>query len=294
MSKKRLKRSTYFLLAMAIVTWLPQRTLGWGNRGHQVIARIAMARLSTSARQAISELLEPGETLESVSTWADQIKTERPETKTWHVVSIPLSDTRYVRAKGCGRNEVCIIEAIAEQMKVLKDSSKDSYQRAQALKFLVHLIGDLHQPFHVTTNTKPEDLGANRVRVTSLSGRSTNLHDVWDTDLVETGLKRSARSVGDYATQLTKGSTSAGQTNRGGFTSTAGSVTDWALEAHRLAWGGYYDSNGQFMWDQTRVSTLDQRYYDKNVPVVEGQLTRAGARLAKILNDIFNVRSSAR
>jgi hypothetical protein len=293
--KNRFKQSTYLLLAMTIVVWIPERTLGWGNRGHQVIARIAMARLTTSAREAIGELLEPGETLESVSTWADQIKTERPETRSWHLVSFPLRETNYSRAKFCG-NETCIIEVISQQIAILKSPNKESGQRAEALKFLVHLVGDLHQPFHVTTNMHPEDYGATRVRVTSLSGRLTNLHDVWDADLVEYGLKQSAKSVGDYATKLSLrvAQSSTNQSNRGGLYSTQGSVTDWAMEAHKLPWRAYIHTNTEFMVaDPKRMWTLDQTYYDRNVQVVEFQLTRAGVRLAKILNDIFPARSSA-
>lgn len=286
------KSSSYILLTLVILVLLPVRTAAWGNRGHQVIARIATARLSVSARQAIAELLQPGETLESISTWADDIKAQRPETRSWHFVLIPLGNSRYSRTD-CGRGETCIIDAIAQQTAILKDTDKGSGERAEALKYLVHLIGDLHQPFHVSTNNNPPDLGANRVRVTSLSGRATNLHEVWDTDLVEYGLKLSAKSVGEYATKINKkfsqGST--GQSSRGGFISTQGSVTDWALETHKLPWGAYYFTNGEFMVaDAKRSWRLDQPYYDKNVPVVELQLLRAGTRLAKVLNDIFNVK----
>lgn len=289
--KASFKPLSYIFLTIVIVVLWPVRTAGWGNRGHQVIARIAMARLSTSARQAIAELLDPGETIESVSNWADQ--NGSPETKSWHFVAIPLADNRYSKARDCGRDETCIIDAIALQITILKDIDKDSKVRAEALKFLVNLIGDLHQPFHVTTNTNPPDLGANKVRVVSLSGRPTSLHEVWDTDLVEYGLKLSAKSVGEYVTYLNKKfpRSSANQSNQSSFISTQGSVTDWALETHKMPWGAYYHTNGDFMVaDQKRSWNLDQPYYQKNVPVVEVQLVRAGVRLARVLNDIFNVK----
>lgn len=294
--KNSFKTPSYLFLAIVIGVLLPVRTLGWGNKGHQVIARIAMARLSTSSRQAIAELLAQGETLESVSTWADQIKTQRVETKSWHFVAIPLSDSRYSRLNDCAQTETCIIEAIGQQITILKDTNNDSQLRAEALKFLIHLVGDLHQPFHVSTNTNPPDRAASLVRVTSLSGRSTSLANVWDNDLVEYGSRQSAaKSAGDYATQLSKkfARSSTNQSNQGSFVSTQGSVTDWALETHTLAWGAYYHTNGEFMVNEPKRSwNLDQPYYDKNVPVVEGQLVRAGVRLAKILNDIFNVKSA--
>jgi hypothetical protein len=293
--KPSFKPPSYIFLAIVIVALLPVRTMGWGNRGHQVIARIAMARLSTSARQAIAELLAPGETLESVSTWADQILTQqqRDDTKSWHFVAIPLKERRYSRLTDCAKDETCIIDAIAKQINTLKDTNEDPKTRAEALKFLINLIGDLHQPFHVTTNINPPDGAALQVRVTSLSGRVTNLRNVWENDLVEYGLKQSPKSAGDYATQLSKkfARGSANQSNQGGLISTQGSVTDWALETHMLAWGAYYHTNGDFMVkDPNRSWKLDQAYYDKNVPVVEEQLVRAGARLARILNDVFNVK----
>ena len=291
--KNSFKPSAYISLTIVIVVLWPVRTVGWGNKGHQVIARIAMARLSTGARQAIAELLDSGETLESVSTWADEAKTQSAETRTWHFVLIPLSDSRYLPLKDCGKAQTCIIDAIAQQITILKDTSKDVKDRAKALKFLVNLIGDLHQPFHVSTNTNPPDQGGNKVRVTSLSGRSTNLHDVWDSDLVEYGLKQSAKSAGDYAAYLSKKVTrsSTNQSNQGSSIVTQGSVTDWALEAHKLSLSTYYHTNGEFMVaDSKRSWKLDQPYYDRNVPVVEGQLVRAGVRLAKILNDVFNVK----
>jgi hypothetical protein len=288
--KTSFKVPAYTLLTIVIVVLWPVRTLGWGNRGHQVVARIAMARLSPSARQAIDELLEPGETLETVSTWADQIKTQRVKTKSWHFVPIPLSATRYSRTRDCARSDTCIIEAIGQQITILKDPSSERPVQAEALKFLVNLIGDLHQPFRVTTNTNPPDRSASSVRVTSLTGRSTSLLDVWDNDLVEYGLKQSAKSVGDYAGQLSKKfSRSRASKNQSSSISTQGSVTDWALEAHKLPWGAYYHTNGDFMVaDPLRSWNLDQAYYDKNVTVVELQVARAGARLARILNDIFS------
>jgi hypothetical protein len=287
--KTSFKLLSYISLTIVVVVLCPARTLGWGNKGHQIIARIAMARLSNSTRQAIDELLA-GQTLERISTWADQIKTQRAETRSWHFIAIPLTDNRYSPLKDCGRGETCIIDAIGQQIAVLKDTTRDATERAEALKFLVNLIGDLHQPFRVTTNTNPQDRSATQVRVTLQSGRSTNLLDAWDNDLVEQG-SRQAKSVADYATLLSKrfsrGASS--KANQGSFVSTQGSVTDWALEAHRLAWTGYYHTNGDFMVnDQMRSWTLDQPYYDKNVPLVEGQLVRAGFRLARILNDIFS------
>jgi hypothetical protein len=284
------KPTSYIFLIIIVIALSPTRIAAWGSKGHQVIARIAMARLSSSARQAVAELLDSGETLETVSNWADDRKVQGADTLSWHSVSIPLSSSRYSK-NDCGPGETCIIDAIAQQLAILKDTNNDSSKRSDALKYLVNLIGDLHQPFHISTNTNPPDVGASLVRVTALmSGRSTNLHEVWDSDLVEYGLKESSsRNVGDYANYL--GKQLSQNSNNQGPISARGSVIDWALETHKLPWGAYYFSNGEFMVaDPKRSWTLDRPYYDKNLPIVEDQLRRAGVRLAKVLNDAFNVK----
>lgn len=283
MFKKNSSTMRQILLAAVATLLLNTPVAAWGNRGHQIIGRIAMSRLTPSARQAMAELLAPGETVENVAGWADQIKAQRLETRSWHVVAIALSESRYLRSRDCGRNETCIIDALNEQTTILKDTTKDFETRAEALKFVIHLVGDLHQPYHIATNTKPHDLGANKVKVTALSGRVTSLHDVWDTDLVEFALKRSARSVGEYANQLSKKYSGA---------STRSSVSSWALESHKYAWDGYYFTNGDFMVADERSWRLDEAYYNKNLAIVEKQLALAGLRLAKTLNDIFGSRKS--
>lgn len=299
--KRSIKLPSYLLLTTFLVVLFPARSMAWGKKGHQVIARIAMARLSTSARIAIADLL-PGETLESVSYWADEIRAQKPDTRSWHFVSISPKNNSYSRSD-CPQEETCIIAAISQQVAILKDTSKPMDQRAEALKFLVNLIGDLHQPFHVTSNDDPPDQGASRVRVFSLAGPLTNLHEIWDTDLVEAALK-SSKSIEDYANQLSRkyaGSTPAQNSvstkGQSVFFSTRGSSTDWALESHRLAWGAYYftraDGTAEFMVsDAQRSWKLDQVYYDKNMPVAEVQLVRAGVRLAKVLNDVFSVKAT--
>src|SRR2546426_1578391 len=183
-----------------IVGLFPGRAVAWGSNGHRVIARIAMDRLSSSARQAVSQLLGPGETLESVSVWADTIKPQRPDTKNWHIVNLPLKYNNYRAARDCRQG--CLISAIEQQTTILRNANSDPKQRADALKFLVHLIGDLHQPFHVATNTDPDDAGANLVKVISINGRQTNLHAVWDDDLINYALNQSHLSPTEYAAQL--------------------------------------------------------------------------------------------
>src|SRR5687767_14595969 len=183
----------YVVLALSFVVLFPMRTAAWGTKGHQIIARVATDRLSGKARDSILKLLQ-GESLETVSTWADQIKTQRPDTTTWHYVDIALKHKDYQRARDC-RKGVCIIEAIEQQRRILENPKYSTSEQAEALKFLVHLIGDLHVPFHVATNDNPPDMSADLVKVTCLNGRPTNLHAVWDNDLITTALRDTRQGV---------------------------------------------------------------------------------------------------
>ncbi|MEK6280797.1 MAG: S1/P1 nuclease [Acidobacteriota bacterium] len=283
MITRRLLTSTtlYAVLSLSIIAFLPARSAAWGAKGHQTIARIAMDRLSKNARQSVAGLLNPGETLETVSTWADLMKLKRKDTTTWHFVEISLKYGDYDRSRDCKKG-TCIIDAIENQIGILKNTRNGTVERADALKYLVHLIGDLHQPFHVTTNEDPPDAGASRVRVTFLNGPPTSLRKVWDDDLINYTLKRSNLSVAQYAAELG----GRGRMTQSGYTSTQGSVRDWALETHRLAWRAYYLGK-DFMYVNPTTWPIDETYYKQNRAVAENQLFLAGIRLAKTLNDIF-------
>ena len=271
----------YVVLALSFVVVVPIRTVAWGTKGHQIIARVATDRLSGKARESILKLLQ-GESLETVSTWADQINTQRPDTTNWHHVDIALKYTDYQRARDCRRG-VCIIEAIEQQRRVLENRKYSDSERAEALKFLVHLIGDLHVPFHVTTNDKPPDMSAELVKVTFLNGRPTNLHAVWDNDIINTALRDTRQGVAEYASQL------AGRRagNKGDYVSSQGTVTQWALETHDLAWSAYRSSGNEFMLNNGKVWNLDDAYYKKSKAIVDDRLLKAGVRLAMVLNEIF-------
>jgi hypothetical protein len=276
---------------------IPITTSAWGNNGHRIIARIASDRLSPNARQEVAKLLG-NESLETASIWADAIKSQRPDTAEWHVINWALSRNSYSRTIDC-RNNLCIIEQINAKLNELRDSKGAATERAEALKWVVHLVGDLHQPFHVTTNAKPPDKGANLVLVTLSNGRRTNLHAVWDDEIIAYALAQSKLQTAEYATQLSNKFVAGPFTqNQSTNISTQGSVADWGLEAHWLSWEAYKLSNGWFMVEQDSDPTdqrkfrIDDLYLQKNRPIVEKQLVRAGARLAKLLNEVF-ARSSA-
>jgi hypothetical protein len=263
---------------------LPRRAAAWGQEGHRIVARAAWQRLTPKARREVRKLLRPGETLESVSTWADTVRNFRPETSRWHYVDIPKDEPGYDAARHCQRTPLgdCVVLAVDGGRRTLRGaaaglaadeaafwlalmSARASQQaRYEALKFLVHFVGDLHQPLHCADN---HDRGGNDVAVTFF-GQKSNLHRVWDSDIIKrAGLNQTARRV------------AAAISTEDAAALAADPVVTWVDEAHTLARTNAYDVPAD--------NRLGQDYYQKNRPVVETQLARAGARLAGILNEVF-------
>src|SRR5690606_18021833 len=158
----------------------------WGGMGHRVIARVAASRLSPATRREVRRLLG-NESLAKVSTWADEVRRDRPATAPWHYVNIPIYDSVYRPERVC--RDGCVISALEQQLALLADRSLPRTERAEALKWVVHLVGDMHQPMHVGDRG---DRGGNDTRITwdTLPG---NLHGLWDTGLLlATGLDENA------------------------------------------------------------------------------------------------------
>ena len=153
--------------------------LAWGVQGHQVVAAIAWQALSPAARQEAARLLgqEPGQTLVSVATWADLHR--GPGTAPWHYLNFPRGQCHWDAERDCPQGQ-CVVGAIERQRAVLASPASDA-ERLQALKFLVHFVGDVHQPLHAGYR---DDRGGNNVQLRFLM-RGSNLHALWDKGLLE-------------------------------------------------------------------------------------------------------------
>lgn len=272
------QKSLCLLLALSVVA---QPLYAWGSQGHRLVARLAQNRLKPRAKQEVARLLQPGETLESIANWADTVRNARPETKRWHYVDILLEHNNYDPARDCRRSPFgdCIINALQEEHDllanparlelfklVLTNSQETRQARAEALKFLVHFIGDLHQPLHCADN---HDQGGNALKVTFF-GASSNLHKVWDTDILARAKTQQNAHRVDSLARATAATLTAND-----------SFVDWAMEAHRLAKDHTYQNI-------PANKRLGQAYFSANRPVVDGQLSKAGLRLANLLNQLFH------
>lgn len=267
---------------------LPATALAWGEQGHRIVATLAASRLTPAAKAEVAELLAPeprGRTLAAVSMWADAVRFRQyPETYRWHFVNIPLARDRYDPARDCrplpGKGD-CVIAALGRMRDVLADRGRRPAERAEALKFVVHLAADLHQPLHVAE--RDGDGGGNAVRVRWMGEwerggrgrRPWTLHAVWDSGLIrETG-----RSATAYVRHL---ETSLAAEDERALA--RGGIVDWAMEAHAVARAEVYrDAAGRAL--PARGARLGRDYFTARIGAVDRQLARAGVRLARLLND---------
>jgi len=175
------------LSALVIALLLvPHPAHAWGRLGHRLVAALAWDDLTPQARAQIALLLE-GEadpTLPGIASWADELREHDPDlgkrSSRWHYVNIAEDDCRYDVAKHCKDGD-CVVEAIRAQTAILADASRSKAERLQALKFVVHFVGDAHQPLHAGFG---RDKGGNDFQV-QFDGRGTNLHSLWDSGMLK-------------------------------------------------------------------------------------------------------------
>lgn len=252
-----------WLAAFLILAPLPARA--WGAHGHEIIATIALQELNPQAREQVARLLGNPAMLIHEANWADEIRDRRRETGPWHYVDIPLGAPRYLAARDCPRGD-CVVAQIAAAQRVLANPRQSSAARADALRFLIHLVADIHQPLHAVDN---DDRGGNQVRIT-VRGDRTNLHQLWDTRVVEALGFDSARAAQDIRRSISPPQRKHWQ---------AGSAAAWATESHIVARDQVYpDMQGR------RSLRLSPTYVREKIPVTRQQLAKAGVRLAWLLN----------
>jgi hypothetical protein len=269
-------------LLLAAFALLPARAWAWGQDGHVIVVRLAEQHLSVRARQALVPLLQ-GRRLPDVASWADDWRDTHSDTGAWHFVDIPLSAAAYDAARDC-HHGACAIEALARQVAILRDRAAPVQDRRRALRFVIHLVGDLHQPMHAVTDDRApggSDRGGNnikaRLQIFDLefpyhSAPTGNLHAIWDSDLIAS----THRQQEAYVAALSRLPAPVAKLR-------AGTVADWANQTHQVAHDvAYHDLPAP---DPSGVVQLSDDYAVRCRPVMDLQLQRAGVRLARVLND---------
>jgi hypothetical protein len=255
-----------FLLFVAVSFSLS--AFSWGLTGHRVVGEIAQSHLTKKAKKELRKLIGD-QTLAWWSNWADFVKSDTSYryAEKWHYVDLPghMQKEAFIDdlKKLPGLNLYTQITAMVQQ---LKDKSLSLEKRRFALYFLIHLVGDLHQPLHVG---RDEDAGGNKIEVTWF-GKKTNLHSVWDTDFIAS----QQYSYTEYSKLLniaTKDQVQSIQAN---------TLEDWFYESHAMS-DSIYDAT-------PNESKLSYQYNYRFQRVLDQQLLKGGLRLAKLLNEALN------
>jgi hypothetical protein len=263
-------------MGVALLAIAAPQSWAWGREGHRLTALVAEHYLTPEAKAQAAELLH-GESLADVAPWADEYRSDHPETGAWHYVDIPASAAEYDRLRDCPPSASdpkspwrdCVTDRILYFEGRLGDTSLPHAERAMALKFLVHLIGDIHQPFHAMG----DDRGGNNITVDFL-GLSTcgsykcNLHGIWDDSMIdEQGLsekkytERLVQEINDNHWERLSG----------------GSPAAWANVSHHYAVNALAP-NG---------ALITHAYVNEESKIVDAELALGGLRLARVLNRIL-------
>jgi hypothetical protein len=253
------------LMIVAALALAPGPAAAWDVVGHRIAAAIAERLLTPDALPQVRELLvaDGAATLADVSNWADSVRPARPDTAGWHFVAIPLAATSYDPARDCpGGN--CLVARIEQLRLLLADKKAEPKLKVEALKWLVHLIADLHQPLRCIDNG---DRNGSEFKI-RFFGRPTNLLRIWDSSILER-LGRPDRIEARLVEAVTRDDARLWS---------EGSAADWAMETHDLARRVAYEPLGR---DQIDVG---QAYMTPAGEAVEHQLLRAGVRIAAVIN----------
>ncbi len=269
------------LIAAAIAASLvPAPALAWGKTGHRVVAAIADTQLSGLARAHVREILGGAESLDEAANWPDEMRSApgdfwQKTATPWHYVT--LNGIVYDHAP----KEGDALEALNHFRAVLTDPKASLSDRQLALRFVVHLVGDLHQPLHVG---KCCDKGGNDVKVTWF-GKPTNLHAVWDSQLVDD----EQLSFTELARKLERHITNTDVIDWWDV-----NPRDWITESAKIrdtlypAVAPKPAKRKLFAKRQPApVPALSYAYVYKFTPVMERRLQQGGVRLAAYLNDVF-------
>lgn len=317
-------RLAYLKLILAACVFLsPALSWAWGCTGHEVVALIALDQMDATTHAKLDRALAlvpknyPGRycsdaalpALAYFATWADDYRTNHKETAEWHYWNIPLEKPNAQFTEYCDQG--CVVQAIRDQVLVMKDRTRSQEQRLNALLFVIHFVGDVHQPLHAEDNL---DRGGNCVPIGFLdkpteprlhdgkpsANYSPNLHSIWDTDLVEHAggvTTRNQALIEAFANRLNHHFSSKMKSWK--------KQTDpvlWALESHQVARDVVYnrlpapiapvdythaikdcsdgDASAKYFG---KHEVADARYVHAVSNTVERRLAAAGARLAALL-----------
>ena len=306
---------------IAVLTFATSPAKAWGCKGHQTVALIAEKHLTSETKQFLQKLLGDNpidpmlkrwcgnsttDLLVDASTWPDDVRTER-KNGPWHYIDIPRGKHKGDLSEYCGA-EGCVTRAIEEQRSILKNKSADAVKRAEAIRYLIHFVGDMYQPLHAINNA---DNGGNCVAVKYFRHEplsnpmhperedySPNLHQIWDTEIVERDMEVSnpLRYAGELDEKF--------RAETPLWEAAGIHLENWAWESHERGETAVYDAFPEKVGIEPDLKLkscaennhMGKRMFEKHLAVgeayqanaakaVESALAEAGVRLAMILNE---------
>ena len=261
MKSKYLLSFAFIIVSLVLVSW--------GKTGHRTIGKIAGNHLTPKAQAAVQELLG-NESLADVSSWADEVRGQEAYRKTgaWHFLNLPLGlNYAGFQKQVLNMTDENVYSALLQTEKTLKDPGATKENKLEALKFVVHFVGDLHQPMHIS---RAEDKGGNTIQL-NYEDKGTNLHSLWDTKMLEQqGLSYEQLAV-KYDNVPAK------------------TIRQWQKDPLiKWVWESYEISSKLYAEvDQMSSRKIGEAYYQQHLPTMEVRIRQAGIRLAGVLNEIY-------
>ncbi|MBO0357851.1 S1/P1 nuclease [Hymenobacter sp. BT186] len=253
------------LLPLLLLFLTPLHLWAWGVDGHRAVGKIAEQHLSRKARREVQKLLGT-ETLTLVSTWPDEIRyyPEYKDTAPWHYVNTPsgLTHDQYIQQLKA-QTEPNAYNVLQTKLLELKDTSKSQAERLAALKFVVHIVGDAHQPLHAG---HAEDKGGNDIKL-KYRGKDTNLHSLWDSGLLDYQGLTYTEMATQYNQHLPHQQ-----------------VREWQKAMPEQWFWESYQASEQIYKDVPTDGDVDYKYYPAHSELMKQRIEQAGVRLAELLN----------
>lgn len=282
----------YLSILLILLPGLTTNSAKWGANGHRIVAKICYDHLTDEARTAVDEALGDNY-LEQVANWPDFIKSENGWrfANEWHYMTVQPEQTvaEYLEETGQDPKINHVMEGIELMIAILKED-REALQtledlmeknkvthlagnpKATALAFLIHFIGDIHQPMHVGKNN---DQGGNKIEVLYFSERH-NLHSVWDSHIIE----HEKLSFTEFSAFVEK------HVHKRKAEWENDPPIEWAQESIELR-EKIYNTLYDFTDRDTGLPSFSWNYQHDFIPLVEERLGAAGYRAAAILNGIF-------
>lgn len=259
------------VLLLLPVLFSAHNVWAWGPMGHRIVGEIAETRLLPEVKTKIQKNFNIKK-LSDVAIWADSVRKKRSEGR-WHYCNIKKSKWTYKKKRDCP-DGACVIEKIRDFSQALNDDGLSSRKRKEALMYLIHFVGDVHQPLHLGN---ARDRGGNKIRV-KFKGKRTNLHALWDGKLIHLA----GKSLLQYAGGLSLRSISSDSIKWN-----SSEVIEWANESRALA------LNHAYLTGRSFNGRLSKNYIERSREIIELRLSQAGVRLAGMLNRLLSENRTA-